>query len=73
MTERATAEGTGLVPGEILYGDGDIAINAGAQRQLQFGKEDIAAFLDRGGVVVGADAERLAAMLVVDVEAREVR
>lgn len=32
MTERATAEGTGLVPGEILYGDGDIAINAGAQR-----------------------------------------
>lgn len=45
-------------------------LNAGAQRQLQFGKEDIAAYLDRGGVVVGADAERLAAMLVVDIEAR---
>jgi urease subunit beta len=32
MTERAAVAGTGLIPGEILYGDGDIAINAGAQR-----------------------------------------
>jgi ribosomal protein S18 acetylase RimI-like enzyme len=45
-------------------------LNAGAQRQLQFGKEDIAVFLERGGVVVGVDAARLAAMLVVDIEAR---
>jgi urease subunit beta len=32
MTERPTVEGTGLIPGEILYGEGDIAINAGAER-----------------------------------------
>jgi urease subunit beta len=32
MTERATGDGSGLIPGEILYGDGDIAINAGADR-----------------------------------------
>ncbi|MUL79367.1 urease subunit beta [Mycobacterium sp. CBMA226] len=32
MTERASVEGAGLVPGEILYGDGDIAINAGVER-----------------------------------------
>jgi len=32
MTERATGAGSGLIPGEILYGDGDIAINAGVER-----------------------------------------
>jgi urease subunit beta len=32
MTERASVEGAGLVPGEFLYGDGDIAINAGVER-----------------------------------------
>lgn len=32
MSERTSVEGVGLIPGEILYGDGDIAINAGVER-----------------------------------------
>jgi urease subunit beta len=30
--EKPAAERTAMVPGEILYGDGDIVINAGASR-----------------------------------------
>lgn len=32
MTDRTSTEGATLIPGEILYGDGDIAFNAGAER-----------------------------------------
>lgn len=32
MAERTSIEGAAVVPGEILYGDGDVEFNAGAQR-----------------------------------------
>ena len=32
MSEQPTADRASWAPGEIIYGDGDIAINAGAQR-----------------------------------------
>lgn len=45
-------------------------LGASAQRQLQFGKEDIDAFLDKGGVLLGLKGGRPLALLVVDIEAR---
>jgi len=45
-------------------------LDAGAQRQMQFGKEDIDAFLDRGGVLLGLQGGRPLAVLVMDIEAR---
>ncbi|BBX82843.1 urease subunit beta [Mycolicibacterium aubagnense] len=32
MVEQASTEGAVVVPGEILYGDGDVEFNAGAPR-----------------------------------------
>ncbi len=32
MAERTSIEGAAVVPGEILYGDGDVEFNAAAQR-----------------------------------------
>ena len=45
-------------------------LNVRAQQQLQFGREDLDAFLDKGGVFVGLAQERVLGALVVDMEAR---
>ena len=45
-------------------------LNVRAQQQLQFGKEDLDAFLEKGGVFVGLDQGRVLGALVVDMEAR---
>ena len=45
-------------------------LNVRSQQQLQFGKEDLDAFLEKGGVFVGLDQGRMTGALVVDMEAR---